>query len=65
MQFGKRSGDEFVLDFAWPLCALQAFSLGARAARVGWVGGVLGGGGNILGAGACAFAAATLLALTY
>lgn len=30
LQFGKRGGDEFVLDFAWPLSALQAFSLGAR-----------------------------------
>ena len=35
MQFGKRSGDEFVLDFAWPLSALQAFSLGGR----GWADG--------------------------
>lgn len=28
MQFGKRGGEEFVLDFAWPLSALQAFAIG-------------------------------------
>lgn len=28
LQFGKRSGEEFVCDFGWPLNALQAFSLG-------------------------------------
>ncbi len=28
MQFGKRGGEEFVVDFAWPLSALQAFAMG-------------------------------------
>jgi hypothetical protein len=36
MQFGKRGGEEFALDFAWPLSALQAFALGGQGAGPVW-----------------------------